>query len=99
MELGPESVGRLSICENHGGKRATAVISVIALKIAGAKHWLWRAVDQTGIVLDETGTKHGCGSNKGALREQTADRRAAEPLSVRPRQVGHRLPWSPTAQG
>jgi putative transposase len=22
------------------------------LKIAGAKHWLWRAVDQTGIVLD-----------------------------------------------
>jgi len=23
----------------------------------------------------------------------------AEPLSVRPRQVGHRLPWSPTAQG
>src|SRR5437899_11657343 len=24
----------------------------IALKIAGVKHWLWRAVDQTGIVLD-----------------------------------------------
>ena len=24
----------------------------VALKIAGAKHWLWRAVDQTGIVLD-----------------------------------------------
>ena len=22
------------------------------LKIAGAKHWLWRAVDQTGIGLD-----------------------------------------------
>ena len=22
------------------------------LKIAGVKHWLWRAVDQTGIVLD-----------------------------------------------
>ena len=24
----------------------------LVLKIAGVKHWLWRAVDQTGIVLD-----------------------------------------------
>src|SRR3954447_18440501 len=24
----------------------------VAIKIAGVKHWLWRAVDQTGIVLD-----------------------------------------------
>jgi putative transposase len=24
----------------------------VALKIGGVKHWLWRAVDQTGIVLD-----------------------------------------------
>ena len=24
----------------------------VALKIAGVQHWLWRAVDQTGIVLD-----------------------------------------------
>ena len=24
----------------------------VVLKIAGIKHWLWRAVDQTGIVLD-----------------------------------------------
>jgi len=24
----------------------------VALKIAGQKHWLWRAVDQDGIVLD-----------------------------------------------
>src|SRR6516164_2318859 len=24
----------------------------VALKIAGVKQWLWRAVDQTGIVLD-----------------------------------------------
>ena len=24
----------------------------LMLKIAGVKHWLWRAVDQTGIVLD-----------------------------------------------
>ena len=24
----------------------------VALRIAGVKHWLWRAVDQTGVVLD-----------------------------------------------
>jgi putative transposase len=24
----------------------------VVLKIASVKHWLWRAVDQTGIVLD-----------------------------------------------
>src|SRR3954466_12166157 len=24
----------------------------IVIKIAGVKHWLWRAVDQTGMVLD-----------------------------------------------
>jgi putative transposase len=24
----------------------------VVLKISGVKHWLWRAVDQTGMVLD-----------------------------------------------
>jgi putative transposase len=24
----------------------------VGIKIAGVTHWLWRAVDQTGIVLD-----------------------------------------------
>jgi putative transposase len=24
----------------------------VVIKIAGAKHWLWRAVDQTGVALD-----------------------------------------------
>jgi putative transposase len=24
----------------------------VVLKIAGVKHWLWRPVDQTGVVLD-----------------------------------------------
>lgn len=24
----------------------------VVLTIAGVKHWLWRAVDQTGLVLD-----------------------------------------------
>ena len=29
-------------------RRATRLV----LKIAGVKHWLWRAVDQAGVVLD-----------------------------------------------
>jgi putative transposase len=36
----------------------------VALQIAGVKHWLWRAADQTGVVLDvlvQTPTKQtGC---------------------------------------
>jgi putative transposase len=34
------------------GRRGTRRPRQVALKIAGVKHWLWRAVDQTGIVLD-----------------------------------------------
>ena len=30
----------------------------VALKIAGKKHWLWRAVDQHGNVLDILVTSH-----------------------------------------
>ena len=29
----------------------------VTLKIAGVKHWLWRAVDQAGIVLDGLGQR------------------------------------------
>ena len=39
----------------------------VAIKIAGAKHWLWRAVDQTGMVLD-------------VLVQRRRDKRAAERL-------------------
>jgi putative transposase len=34
------------------GVRFPRATRQVVLKIAGAKHWLWRAVDQTGIVLD-----------------------------------------------
>ena len=37
----------------------------VALKIAGVKHWLWRAVDQTGMLLD-------------VLVQSRRDKRAAE---------------------
>src|SRR3712207_5069702 len=39
----------------------------VAIRIAGAKHWLWRAVDQTGMVLD-------------VLVQSRRDKRAAERL-------------------
>ena len=37
----------------------------VAIRIAGVKHWLWRAVDQTGMVLD-------------VLVQSRRDKRAAE---------------------
>src|SRR5918998_6413385 len=39
----------------------------VAIKIAGVKHWLWRAVDQAGMVLD-------------VLDQKRRDKRAAERL-------------------
>jgi putative transposase len=42
---------------NQIGRRRPRVgdkwhLDEVVLKIAGVKHWLWRAVDQTGIMLD-----------------------------------------------
>jgi putative transposase len=39
----------------------------VVLKISGVKHWLWRAVDQSGIVLD-------------VLVQRRRDKRAAKRL-------------------
>ena len=39
----------------------------MVIKIAGVKHWLWRAVDQAGMVLD-------------VLVQSRRDKRAAERL-------------------
>lgn len=39
------------ICESLGVKLPRATPLVIS--IAGKKHWLWRAVDQDGYVLEE----------------------------------------------
>src|SRR5918997_2131246 len=43
----------------------------VAIKIAGVKHWLWRAVDQNGMVLD-------------VLVQSRRDKRAAERLLRKP---------------
>src|SRR6478736_2160133 len=52
----------------------------VVLKIAGVKHWLWRAVDQTGIVLDvlvPTPTRHA--SRQGAIAQAAKEADAAAP--------------------
>src|SRR3954465_11908003 len=42
----------------------------VEVKIAGQKHWLWRAVDQDGIVLDVLGqSRRDTRAAKGLLRK------------------------------
>jgi putative transposase len=48
----------------------------VVLKIAGVKHWLWRAVDQTGIVLDVLVRNSGHSMAKN-LRTLALDRASA----------------------
>ena len=45
----------------------------VVLKIAGVKHWLWRAVDQTGVVLDVLVRNSGRSTAKN-LRTLALDR-------------------------
>jgi transposase-like protein len=47
----------------------------VAISIAGARHWLWRAVDQTGMVLD-------------VLVQSRRDKRAAKRLLRKLRPAG-----------
>ena len=49
------------------------------MKIAGVKHWLWRAVDQTGMVLD-------------VLVQKRRDKRAAKRLLRKPLKRQGRAP-------
>jgi putative transposase len=58
----------------------------VAIRIAGVRHWLWRAVDQAGMVLD-------------VLVQGRRDKRAAERLlrKLLKRQCRRRASWSPTS--
>ena len=51
----------------------------VVLKIAGVKHWLWRAVDQTGIVLDVLVRNPGHSTAKN-LRTLALDRASPVPV-------------------
>jgi putative transposase len=37
---------------SSGGRLGVATVDEVVISIAGKKHWLWRAVDQAGFVLD-----------------------------------------------
>ena len=64
----------------------------VVLKIAGVKYWLWRAVDQTGVVLDvlvqRRRDKRGCLLTLPA--PPTARRRSPRPRRCRASQPSRR---------
>jgi putative transposase len=50
LKFGQEFANRIRRRLPHVGDKWH--LDEVAIKIAGVKHWLWRAVDQTGMVLD-----------------------------------------------
>ena len=49
-KFGPSYAAGLRRCQAHAGDKW--YLDGVLLKIQGKRHWLWRAVDQEGIVLD-----------------------------------------------
>jgi len=45
----------------------------VVIKIAGVTHWLWRAVDQTGVVLDVLGAEPARQAGRQAPAAQAAE--------------------------
>ena len=66
----------------------------VAIKIAGKKHWLWRAVDQGGMVLDGHRQVAGCGPTVLAARGRccTEFKPRQQPRSRLPTSQTH-APW------
>jgi putative transposase len=54
LKFGQEFANRIRRKLPHAGDKWH--LDEVVIKIAGVKHWLWRAVDQTGMVLD--GDRH-----------------------------------------
>ena len=65
FKFGREFANRIRRRLPHAGDKWH--LDEVAIKIAGAQHWLWRAVDQSGMVLD-------------GLVQSRRDKRAAERL-------------------
>jgi len=51
----------------------------VALRIAGVKHWLWRAVDQTGVVLDVLVQRRRVAGCQAAVAQAAKEADAAAP--------------------
>ncbi|MCM2395723.1 IS6 family transposase [Rhizobium sp. S95] len=54
--FGPDYARRL--CRKMPGRNDVWPLDEVVITIAGRKHWLWRAVDQDGYVLDEIVQSH-----------------------------------------
>src|SRR5688500_18835913 len=52
LKFGPDYARRLK--RKRPSRRDVWPLDEVVVTIAGKKHWLWRAVDQDGYVLDET---------------------------------------------
>jgi hypothetical protein len=65
----------------------------VVLKISGVKHWLWRAVDQTGMVLDVLVQRR---RDKQAAKRLL--RKAAEEADATASRHDHRQACQPTAR-
>jgi putative transposase len=51
IKFGPEYARRIK--RKRPSRHDTWHLDEVVVSIAGEKHWLWRAVDQDGYVLDE----------------------------------------------
>ncbi len=51
VKFGPQIAPRLRQCQSRPGD--VWHLDEVVVKIAGRKYWLWRAVDQYGLVLEE----------------------------------------------
>jgi putative transposase len=60
----------------------------VAIKIAGKKHWLWRAVDQDGIVLDILGAEPAGQTGRQTLAAKASEEAAAPTTGPDHRQAG-----------
>src|SRR6516164_593810 len=82
-------------------RRLRACICCCAIKRAGSNRRsapMTTASTAIPIGRSRTGTKN-TGVDRITAPSESKPPIDAEPLSVRPRQVSHRLPWSPTARG
>ena len=75
LKFGPAYARRLR--RKAPSRRDIWHLDEVAVTIAGEKHWLWRAVDQYGYVLDEVvQTRRSTTAAKRLLRHPCASRAA-----------------------
>jgi hypothetical protein len=64
----------------------------VVLKITGVKHWLWRAVDQAGVVLDSASPSPAATASEGSVAVEETFQTAMRPLFSSKRQISVKVP-------